>query len=170
MARGKKTSPEVIYRVMASWFTTDSYEKTAEDAGIPASTVKDIVVANKDKPQFVELRCKKREEFSKIADRILRKAAMRLEREIDNEDSYIPVNHLTTVIGKMYDKKALAEGNAIENVSVEIKLPDGVNEYARDKDIPVDNIQLWWYNISIVKAMLIVDGVSIWFYIMVVKK
>lgn len=130
MARGKKTSPEVIYQVMASWFTTNNYEETAGEVGIPASTVKDIVVANKDKPEFVELRDKKREEFAKIADRIMRKAAMRLEREIDNDESHIPVNHLTTVIGTLFDKKALAEGKSTENVNIEIKLPKGIDEYA----------------------------------------
>ena len=40
------------------------------------------------------------------------------------------VKAITTAIGTLYDKKALAEGGATDNVSVSIKLPEGIDEYA----------------------------------------
>ena len=109
--RGKKRTPEDIYRVMASWAINNSYAETARELDMPLTTVKGIVDANKNKEEFVKLRSRKKEEFSKKASRIIDKALKRLEDEIDNEEKDIPINHLTTVIGTLYDKKALAEGN-----------------------------------------------------------
>ncbi len=40
------------------------------------------------------------------------------------------IRAITTAIGTLFDKKALADGAATENVAVEIKLPPGVDEYA----------------------------------------
>ena len=40
------------------------------------------------------------------------------------------IRAVTQTVGTMFDKKALAEGKPTENVSIEIKLPDGVDEYA----------------------------------------
>jgi DNA-binding transcriptional MerR regulator len=116
--RGKKRTPEDIYRVMASWAINNSYAETARELGMPLSTVKDIVEANKDKEDFVQLRKNKKEEFSRKASIIIDKALKRLEREIDSEDNSIPVNHLTTVIGTLYDKKALAEGNPTSRTEI----------------------------------------------------
>lgn len=116
--RGKKTRPEDIYNVMASFAVTDSYTETARELNMPLSTVKDIVEANKDKEEFAKLRLEKRAEFSAKASRIIDKALKRLEKDIDNEEKDIPVNHLTTVIGTLFDKKALADGKPTARTEV----------------------------------------------------
>lgn len=110
MAKGKKTPPKKVYEIMASWATTNNFSETARNLGLPLSTVKKVVDENKDKPEFEELCKQKRSEFSEAASKIITKALKRLERDIDNEDKDIPVNHLTTVIGTLFDKKALADG------------------------------------------------------------
>lgn len=130
MSRGKNTSPEVIYEIMTSWAVTNNVNETAKRLNMAESTVRKIVNENKYKDEFVKLCEEKRESFSKMADRLIFKAARRLEDELDKDKHAIPVNHLTTVIGTLYDKKALADGKTTENVTVEIKLPPGVDEYA----------------------------------------
>ncbi len=40
------------------------------------------------------------------------------------------IKAITTAIGTLFDKKALCNGDATENVSVEIKLPPGIETYA----------------------------------------
>ena len=40
------------------------------------------------------------------------------------------VKSVTTAIGTLYDKRALAEGTATDNVAVTVKLPEGIDEYA----------------------------------------
>ena len=40
----------------------------------------------------------------------------RLEKEIADDEKDIPINHLTTAIGTLYDKRALAKGEMTQNV------------------------------------------------------
>lgn len=130
MARGQRTPPEVVYQIMTSWAVTKSYKGTAEALGLAVSTVKKIVDEHKDDEEFVKLCNEKGQEFSEKASHIIMKAMDRLEREIDDEEKDIPVNQLTTAIGTLIDKKALVDGTATEHVSVEVRLPPGVDEYA----------------------------------------
>ena len=40
------------------------------------------------------------------------------------------IRDLTTAIGTLYDKRALAQGESTENTVVEIRLPEGADDYA----------------------------------------
>ncbi len=114
MAKGKKTDNETIYKVMSSYFETRSYTQTGRDLEMPASTVEKLVKENLRKKEFVELWEKKREDFATKADLIIHKAMDRLAKELDS-DKEIPVNQLTTAIGTLYDKKAMAQNGDITN-------------------------------------------------------
>lgn len=91
MARGKKTAPEDIYRVMTSYAITNSYNQTAKDLGMPYATVKDIVKANQDADEFIKLRQQKKDEFADKASAIIDKGLYlldkRLNRAIEEEDT-----------------------------------------------------------------------------------
>ena len=130
VARGQKTEPEIIYKVMTAWAVSKNVSAVARDFNMADSTVRKIVDDHKDEPEFVKLCEEKKEEFSKMASRLIEKAARRLEMTLDDEGKDIPANHLTTVIGTLYDKKALADGNSTSNVAVSVKLPEGIDEYA----------------------------------------
>lgn len=130
MPRGKKTSPEVVYQVMTSWAVTNNYNETARELGMAVSSVKQIVDSHKENEEFAKLRIEKKEEFADKASRIIDKALARLEKAIEDEEEYIPVNQLTTAIGTLYDKRALAKGESTNNTKVLIQLPEGVDEYA----------------------------------------
>lgn len=166
MPRGKKTSPETVYRIMTSWVITNNFKETARNLGIPVTTVKSIVDNNINKPEFVKLRNEKMNEFSRSASEIIQKGLTLLNKRLDRaiaseEDLDVLIDEIfatdkeelsqdeknklvakikvlqlqdiraiTTAIGTLYDKKALADGNATENVAVEVKLPPGVEDYA----------------------------------------
>ena len=115
---------------MASWAVTDNPAETARQLNLPETSVRQIIDTHKDMPEFVELRAQKRADFSAKASRIIDKALDRLEKDIDDEQKSIPVNHLTTAIGVLTEKKLLIDGKPTDNVSVSIKLPEGVDEYA----------------------------------------
>lgn len=121
MTKGKKTDNETIYKVMVSMFRTNNFSQTARDLLLPITTVEKIYKDNKDKPDFVNLCNKTNEEFVVTATRIIEKATKRLEKTIDSEEEYIPINHLTTAIGTLYDKRALATGNSTVNANVSIE-------------------------------------------------
>lgn len=166
MARGKKTDPETIYKVVASWLTTRSYRETARDLNLAVSTVKGIVDIHKDDPEFEQLRTEKMAEFSNKAAEVIQKGLVllnrRLDRALDHEDDLDvlideifatdkeelsqdeknrlvvkiralqlqDIKAITTAIGTLYDKKALADGHATDSVELSIKLPEGIDEYA----------------------------------------
>ena len=83
MARGKKTAPEDIYRVMTSYAITNSYNQTARDLDMPYATVKDIVKANQDADEFIKLRQQKQDEFAEKATEIIDKGLLLLKRRMD---------------------------------------------------------------------------------------
>ena len=114
--RGKKTSPEDIYRVMTSFAITRNMNETSRALNMPYSTVKDIVDNNIDKEEFVKLREQKESEFSEKASRIIDLLLERVENEVLSEDKDIPLNHLTTALGTLYDKRALSKGEMTQNV------------------------------------------------------
>lgn len=124
MARGKKTDNETIYKIMLSMFSTNNFSETARQLNIPVGTVEDIYKRNIDKEEFTKLRKEKTEEFAEKATKLIDKALNRLERALDDNEEKIPVNNLSTVIGTLYDKRALAKGESTENktFSVDIKI------------------------------------------------
>ena len=130
MARGKKTKPEDIYAIMASYAVTGNCSETARELNIPSSTVYEVVEKNSWKPEFVKRDKEQKEKFAQRATGIINLAMDRLEGTLEDEEKDIPVNHLTTVIGTMYDKRALATGESTENTTVEVKLPPGFDDYA----------------------------------------
>ena len=166
MPRGKKTSPETIYAIMASWAVTQNTGETARELDLPPSTVEGIVNQNKERPEFVKLRDEKKADFAERASEIIDKGMLllsrRLERAIKQEEALDvliaaifatdkeeltqdeknklvnkiralqlqDMKAVTTTIGTMYDKRALAKGEATENTTVSIKLPEGIDEYA----------------------------------------
>lgn len=130
MAKGKKTSPEVIYKVMVSWAVTRNNVETARQLGIPESTVRKIVEDNKGKDEFKKLCEEKCEEFAEKTSKLIDKLLARLDAELDAEDKDIPINHITTAIGTLFDKRALSRGESTENTKITFDLPPGVDEFA----------------------------------------
>jgi len=133
MTAGKRTAPDRVYQIMLSYFNTGNFNETSRLLKIPVMTVWDTYKKNCDKPEFIELRKMRNQEFVGNASRIIDKAMNRLEKQIEDTDTPIPANQLSTVIGTLYDKQALASGNPTSNTSVTIedvlKRVDSKNEY-----------------------------------------
>ena len=116
VARGKKTAPEVIYKVMTSYAITNNLRETSRNLDIPLGTVKDIVDKHKDADEYRQLQTQKRDEFSEKASAIIDKLLERIENEVLDTDKDIPLNHLTTAMGTLYDKRALSRGESTQNI------------------------------------------------------
>lgn len=115
--RGKKTPPETVYKVMASYAVTNNISETARALNMPFGTVQDIVERNKDDEQFITLRDKKREEFAEKASVIIEKLLARIENTVSDSDKDIPLHHLTTAMGTLFDKRALSRGEMTQNIN-----------------------------------------------------
>ena len=116
MARGKKTSPEVIYKVMTSYAITRNYNQTAKNLGMAESTVEKIVKDNKDTDEFKKLCEQKQDEFADKASAIIDMLLERITETVSDSEKDIPLHHLTTAIGTLYDKRALSRGEMTQNV------------------------------------------------------
>ncbi len=108
--KDSKTKAEVV----ASYALTNSYNKTSKEFGISDKTVKKIVEEN---PKLYE---EKTAEFIDKASRIIDKALNKLDKELEKEN--IPVNNLSTVIGTLYDKRALAKGESTGNTTFKVDI------------------------------------------------
>lgn len=114
MAKGTKINSKKIAEAIASYALTNSYNATAKECGISDKTVKKIISNN---PKEYE---KKKEKFSDYCDRLIYKALGKLDKELNKND--IPINNLTTVIGTLYDKMRLANGESTENNKFEVNI------------------------------------------------
>lgn len=131
MARGVKIDNKKIAEVVTSYALTNSYNATAKETGVCASSVKNIILKQKkeNNDEFVKVCEQKKETFIEQADRIIDKAMKKLDKVLDEED--VPANHLTTVIGTLVDKKRLVGGESTNNDSITIKMTDEVKELSQ---------------------------------------
>ena len=83
MAKGKQLDNETVYKIMSLYFTTNNCNEVSRQLNIPETTIRDIVKRNEDKPEFVELRAEKKEEFSTKASKIIDKQLELLKRRVD---------------------------------------------------------------------------------------
>lgn len=82
--------------------------------------------------EFKRLKEKKAEQFADKADRILDKLFAAIEDSVDKareDGNRIALNQLATTFGILYDKRALAKGEAtqIQDVKVVIDIDEGEN-------------------------------------------
>lgn len=127
MPRGVKIDNQKIQEVMASYALTNSYNATAKECSVSDKSVKKII--NEHSEEFSKISEQKKEEFVEYADKLINKAMNKLDKALERDD--IPVNNLTTVIGTLYDKRALAKGEMTSNTSISIKMTDEIKELSK---------------------------------------
>lgn len=85
MARGVKIDNKKIAEVVTSYALTNSYNATAKETGVCASSVKNIILKQKkeNNDEFVKVCEQKKEEFYDKANRIVDKALKLIESRYD---------------------------------------------------------------------------------------
>ena len=128
MAKGKRLSNEEIYNIMASFAATNNLKETSRVLGVPLSTVGKIVNDNKDKPEYVELWNKKKGEFAEKAsvliDKYLELALRKVDTLLTDDEQLAKLKpgDITTALGTLYDKRALAKGESTQNENIEVNI------------------------------------------------
>ena len=130
MARGKKYTDEIKEKAYFMYAACGNFNEVSRQLGIPITTIK-TWIDKKEPDELDELRTQKKMEFVDKASEIIDMALDRLKKELEDEESRIPVNQLTTAIGTLYDKRALAKGEATQNSKITFTLPEELNEYAK---------------------------------------
>lgn len=130
MSRGSKLLTEQVEKIKHTYAAIGNTNEVSRMLGIPESTVRTYIGKMEKNGELDELRKKKKEEFGDIADRIIMKGLQRIEQALDNDGDSIPINQLSTMVGTIYDKRALESGRATNNIEIVVKLPNGAEEYA----------------------------------------
>lgn len=130
--KGKKFGEDIKEKAYALYAYNGSFAETGKALGVAKSTVKKWIDDKKeaDPDGYDELRYAAKKDFIEKATDIIDSAMDRLAIDIKNRALNIPVKHLSTVIGTLYDKRALARGESTENTSVTFDLPKEVEDYA----------------------------------------
>lgn len=129
--RGQKTDNETIYKIMISMFSTNNFSETARQLNMPVKTVEETYKRNIEKEEFTKLRKEKQDDFVEKASKIIDLALNRLQDSLNDKDEKIAVNNLSTVIGTLYDKRALAKGETTSNTGVTIKMDKKAEELSQ---------------------------------------
>lgn len=123
MPSGVKTPTKKKTEVIKSYVQTDSYNATEKETGVNHKTVKKIIEENPIEYQ------QEKERFIEKTTKLLDKALDKLDKGLDRED--IPINNLTTAIGTLYDKRALAKGESTTNQAIKIEMTDSLKELSQ---------------------------------------
>lgn len=127
MAKGVKIDNKKIQQVMASYALTNSYNATSKECNVSDKTVKKIIEEHSE--EFVKVSERKKTQFVEYADKLIDKAMKKLDEALDRKN--IPINNLTTAIGTLYDKRALAKGESTSNNSITINMSEEVRELSK---------------------------------------
>ena len=130
---GVKHTQETIDTVMFLMLEQGNVSEVARQLNLPMSTVHTIYNKNKDKDVYKKSRelyyQKKDEEFIKKTTTLIDTALERLGKELNGKDKINP-HYLTTVIGTLYDKRALQRGESTVNTAIHVKMCDKTRELA----------------------------------------
>ena len=123
MPSGVRTPTKKKVEVIKSYVETNSFNATSKETGVSDKTCKKIVEENQTLYETEQ------EHFIETTTRLINKALNKLDKGLDRED--IPINNITTAIGTLYDKRALAKGEATSNGSIIVTMSDSVKELSK---------------------------------------
>jgi hypothetical protein len=120
-----------LYEVLKKYYIKT--ESSQEECDNIMEIIKKVVVSYYlHKYEFKSyLSNEKQDEFVDKATKIIDKALDRLTRMLEDKEERIAVNNLSTVIGTLYDKRALAKGESTTNASMTIKMDKKVEELSQ---------------------------------------
>lgn len=120
MPSGVKTPTKKKVEVIKSYVETDSFNATAKETGVNPKTCKKIVEENPK--EYMD----EKEKFIETTTRLINKALGKLDEGLDRDD--IPINNITTAIGTLYDKRALAKGESTSNENIVVQMSPEIKE------------------------------------------
>ena len=114
-----------IADIMAEYLldrSTKNVERIGKKYNISRQRIYQIVKKDENKKLLDESIKKNRKNFTKKCDVIINKALKRLNNELDNPNSEININQLTTALGILYDKSRLEDGLSTANQELHINI------------------------------------------------
>ena len=132
--RGKKYDTETKERALAALAVSNNIDELSRELKIPSNTLRQWKKDAEKSEDFVELRKEKRAEFVERAwetiGNALKLADRRIKNALENGEE-LPLREISTYIGTMYDKAALASGEETERAEVRITMSGELEELSK---------------------------------------
>lgn len=132
--RGKKYDTETKERALAALAVSNNIDELSRELKIPANTLRQWKKDAEKSEDFIELRKEKRAEFVERAWETIGNALKLADRRIKNaleSGEELPLRELSTYIGTMYDKAALASGEETERAEMRISMSGELEEFSK---------------------------------------
>ena len=132
--RGKKYDTETKERALAALAVSNNIDELSREMRIPSNTLRQWKKDAEKSEDFIELRKEKRAEFVERAWETIGNALKLADRRIKNaleSGEELPLRELSTYIGTMYDKAALASGEETERAEVRILMSGELEEFSK---------------------------------------
>lgn len=123
MPSGVKTPTKKKVEVIKSYVQTDSFNATAKETGVNPKTCKRIVEENPK--EYMD----EKERFIETTTRLINKALGKLDEKLDDDNNSL--SNITTAIGTLYDKRALAKGESTTNEAITIQMSEELKELSK---------------------------------------
>ena len=120
MPSGIKTPTKKKMEVIKSYVETDSFNATAKETGVNPKTCKRIVEENPK--EYMD----EKERFIETTTRLINKALGKLDEKLDDDNNSL--SNITTAIGTLYDKRALAKGESTSNENIIVQMSPEIKE------------------------------------------
>ena len=120
--RGQKFNDDIKEKALAMLATNNNLSEVARNLGINESTLRTWKNSNND--EFTKLRTKKKEEFVNRAWEVISLGQKILIRDLKTaikSGKAIDLGKLSTIIGTMYDKQALANNESTANIGITVE-------------------------------------------------
>ncbi|MBQ7307116.1 MAG: hypothetical protein IJW82_01140 [Clostridia bacterium] len=120
--RGKKFNDDIKEKALAMMVVNNNLSEISRELNVCESTLRTWKNSNND--EFAKLRTKKKEEFVNRAWEVISLGQEILIRDLKSaikSGNSIDLGKLTTIIGTMYDKQALASNESTMNVGVTVE-------------------------------------------------
>lgn len=136
--QGQKLTDELKEQIKAHLVISDNKNEIAKTLGVSWATVNKVAKETEENPEenekFAKLREDKKEEvIAAVWEGFVNgvKLGNQMIQEALDGRRDIPMNHLSTYNGTMYDKMALMKGESTANTNTTIKLEGELSEWAK---------------------------------------
>ena len=125
MAQGKKYDELTREKALALLAVNNNVSEVARQMKLPITTVSDWKKQAEKSDDFAKVREEKKKEFIQTAWRIIEKGSKIIDRkltEVDADISKADMRAISTVLGTIYDKQALASAEPTQIVEGKVEM------------------------------------------------
>ncbi len=124
-------SEEKRAEIVALWASLKNKSKISDLVGVSEGTVRNVIKKLESNEDYINIYERSRSKFVEKSTTVIDMAFDRLIEKLCDPEDDVTVNQLSTVIGTLFDKRALAVGDSTENSKITVELSKEAAEYAK---------------------------------------